>query len=110
VADAVYAEAADGFLAAATPAQRDLVVNGVRALNARAAGGGWLGLEKEAQIAALRAIEDGAFFAAVRAGVRDRLYASPAVWAAIGYPGSSLEFGGYLNRGYGDIDWLPEVR
>jgi hypothetical protein len=44
------------------------------------------------------------------ADARDRLYALPAVWQAIGYPGSSLEFGGYRNRGYDDIDWLPEVR
>jgi hypothetical protein len=111
VADTAYAQAADGVLAdaVAAPAQRDLLLTGVRALNAGAPGG-WLRLPEEDQIAALRRIESGAFFEAVRAGVRDRLYALPAVWTAIGYPGSSLEFGGYRTRGFDDIDWLPEVR
>jgi hypothetical protein len=76
----------------------------------RSASGGWLRLAEEDQISALRAIEGDPFFVAVRNGVRDRLYALPAVWKAIGYPGSSLEFGGYLNRGYADINWLPEGR
>lgn len=112
VADAAYAQVTEAILADAgrAPAQRDLLLTGVRALNRSAPGGGWLRLAEEAQIGALRAIENGDFFAAVRNGVRDRLYAHPAVWRAIGYPGSSLEFGGYLNGGYADIDWLPEGR
>ena len=28
------------------------------------------------------------------------------VWAHIGYEGSSFERGGYLQRGFDDIDWL----
>jgi hypothetical protein len=106
VGDEIYAQVADGFLADAEGAERDLLLAGVRGLNSNS----WLGQPEEAQIEALRAIEDDAFFQAVRAGVRDRLYALPAVWPAIGYPGSSLEFGGYLNRGYADINWLPEAR
>jgi hypothetical protein len=111
VADAAYAQVADALLADAgrARAQRDLLLAGVRALN-RSASGGWLRLAEEDQISALRAIEGDPFFVAVRNGVRDRLYALPAVWKAIGYPGSSLEFGGYLNRGYADINWLPEGR
>jgi len=31
------------------------------------------------------------------------------VWKHIDYPGSSKEYGGYINRGFNDIDWLPEV-
>jgi hypothetical protein len=27
----------------------------------------------------------------------------------LGYEGPSFERGGYLNRGAGDIDWLPET-
>jgi hypothetical protein len=111
VADAAYAQVADALLADAgrARAQRDLLLAGERALN-RSASGGWLRLAEEDQISALRAIEGDPFFVAVRNGVRDRLYALPAVWKAIGYPGSSLEFGGYLNRGYADINWLPEGR
>lgn len=31
------------------------------------------------------------------------------LWDVIGYPGSSVEYGGYIDRGFNDIDWLPEV-
>jgi hypothetical protein len=37
---------------------------------------------------------------------RDDLFNNPVVWAHIGYGGSSLQFGGYVNRGLNDIDWL----
>lgn len=32
----------------------------------------------------------------------------PTLWKKIGYQGSAIEFGGYLNRGFDDIDWLPK--
>jgi hypothetical protein len=35
------------------------------------------------------------------------VYTHPDTFAATGYGGSSLEFGGYLQRGFNDIDWLP---
>jgi hypothetical protein len=28
------------------------------------------------------------------------------VWALLGYQGSSIEYGGYLERGFDDIGWL----
>ncbi len=31
----------------------------------------------------------------------------PKLWEQLGYEGSSIEHGGYLNRGFDDIDWLP---
>ena len=33
----------------------------------------------------------------------------PTLWKQIGYQGSAIEFGGYLNRGFDDIDWLPKA-
>jgi hypothetical protein len=38
----------------------------------------------------------------------DGPYNLPAVWKKLGYQGSSWQFGGYLNRGFGDIAWLPK--
>jgi hypothetical protein len=29
-------------------------------------------------------------------------------WAHFGYEGSSFEKGGYINRGFQDLNWLPE--
>ena len=34
------------------------------------------------------------------------LYNNPEVWPKFGYEGSSAEHGGYINRGFSDIDWL----
>jgi hypothetical protein len=31
------------------------------------------------------------------------------VWPLFGYEGSSLEYGGYLERGFDDIGWLPKA-
>jgi len=73
-----------------------------------AAGGDWLGADMQTQIAALRSIESSAFFQTVREAVRTKLYNHPAVWELLGFEGSSVEYGGYIDRGFADIDWLPE--
>jgi len=38
------------------------------------------------------------------------LYDDPEVWAVLGYEGPSLDKGGYINRGFNDLDGLPEPR
>jgi len=73
-----------------------------------AAGGDWLGADTKVQIAALRSIENTEFFQTVREAVRTELYFHPAVWELIGFQGSSVEYGGYIDRGFDQIDWLPE--
>jgi len=60
------------------------------------------------QIAAMRVIEGDAAFTAVQAAVRTGIYQHPACWKVIGYGGPSFQDGGYLHRGAGEIDWLPE--
>jgi len=35
------------------------------------------------------------------------LYGDPMVSTLLGYEGSSMEYGGYLERGFDDISWLP---
>jgi hypothetical protein len=32
------------------------------------------------------------------------------VWDAVGYEGPSVHKGGYVNRGFDDLDWLPDPR
>jgi hypothetical protein len=58
----------------------------------------------------LRTIERTEFFSFVRGNTVLTLYNLPEVWAALGYEGASVEKGGYLTRGFDDLDWLPEPR
>jgi hypothetical protein len=77
------------------------------ALNA-ARPGKWSALDERQQLAVMREVEGMGFFAAIQGAVQAGIYLSPVFWKHIGYPGSSKEFGGYINRGFDDIDWLPE--
>lgn len=71
-------------------------------------GGDFVSADEAAQIAAMRVIEGGTAFTAIQAAVRASVYQHPACWEAIGYGGPSFQDGGYLHRGFGEIDWLPE--
>ncbi len=85
----------------------ELLREGMDALDA-AAGGDWVAANHDDQITALREVEKSDFFTTVQNETRKALYVHPAVWALIGYEGSSVEFGGYIERGFDDIDWLPD--
>jgi hypothetical protein len=82
---------------------RQMIGNGVARLDA---GREFLSLDESTQIDVLAQIEAAPFFAYMLQRTRDDLFNNPVVWAHIGYEGSSLEFGGYVNRGLNDIDWL----
>ncbi len=38
------------------------------------------------------------------------LYDDKEVWEILGYEGASYDKGGYLHRGFDDLDWLPAAR
>ncbi|SLN36188.1 hypothetical protein ROG8370_01507 [Roseovarius gaetbuli] len=107
VADEYYAVAVKGYDSAeAAPA----VELGIAALNAAAAGKGFadylsIGWERD-RVDILRAMEDSAFFQQVRGGLVTGLYNQKAVWPLFGYEGESFSKGGYINRGFDDINWL----
>jgi hypothetical protein len=88
-----------------------LLTDGVASLDqvAKAAHGKpYAMLESEAdRVAILKQIESTPFFVSVRSGMITALYNQPDVWAKLGYEGSSAEHGGYLHRGFNDLDWLP---
>ena len=69
----------------------------------------WLDLSDGHQIAALESIESGDFFQTVRGTTVGTLYNDPLLWRHFGYEGSSFEYGGYVNRGFDDLGWLPDV-
>jgi hypothetical protein len=62
-----------------------------------------------ARVEALKRIEPSAFFQAVRLKTVQVLYASPMAYAYFGYEGEAFSKGGYLLRGFNDLQWLPEV-
>ena len=61
------------------------------------------------RVALLRGIEQSEFFKKVRGDLIVSLYNQKELWPKFGYEGSSAEHGGYIKRGFADIDWLPKV-
>ena len=109
LADGVYQEVLQPIedRADRASAYRGMIRDGLAELDL-AAGGTWLMVSRDDQVEALERIESTAFFEAMQSGVRTRLYDNRTVWELIGFEGSSVEHGGYLRRGFDDIDWLPE--
>ena len=107
VADEYYAAAVKGY---DTAEAAEGIEAGVAALDAatRAAGhDGYLamGWERD-RVDVLRSMEDDPFFQQIRGGLVTGLYNQKAVWPLFGYEGASYEFGGYIDRGFNDINWL----
>jgi len=67
-------------------------------------------LPPEQALELLRSISSTTFFAAVRGQVITSLYDDREVWTLLGYEGPSYDQGGYLNRGFDDLDWLPDPK
>ena len=111
VADGPYERTADRVCAAAlaSPWLRVTLAEGLRALD-EAAGGDFRGLDDARATALLRAVERTAFFALVRGTAVRHLYDDAELWDVVGYEGPSFARGGYLHRGFDDLDWLPEPR
>jgi hypothetical protein len=85
------------------------LTRGLESLDA-AAGGDFAGLDDESALALLHGIADAQFFVFVRGVAVVSLYNDPETWALLGYEGSSYEHGGYIDRGFDDLDWLPNPR
>lgn len=70
-------------------------------------GGFWQDLDAAAQVKAMQNIETAPYFGTILAAVSGNLYSHPDTWKMLGYGGPSFKFGGYVDHGSGDIDWLP---
>jgi len=89
---------------------KTLIEEGVALLNTNAVAAGHpnyieTGWEAD-RVALLRDIEDTDFFGAIRGGLVVGLYNQPAVWEKLDYEGPSFDKGGYLYRGFDNINWL----
>ena len=61
------------------------------------------------RVVLLQQIEQTPFFQKVRGDLIVSLYNQKELWPKFGYEGSSAEHGGYIQRGFADIDWLPKA-
>ena len=107
VGDRFYAIAIKGY---DTAENQPMVAEGIAALDAAAQAAGHddyvsIGWEQD-RVAILRGMEDSAFFQTVRGGLVTGLYNQKEVWPIFGYEGESFSQGGYIYRGFDDIDWL----
>jgi hypothetical protein len=112
LADKYYAAAVAGYDASAAKDStlKKLLTEGVASLNAKASaahGRRYADVAKEQQrVALLKKIEPTPFFQRIKGDLVLGLYNNKEVWPLLGYEGSSFQKGGYLNRGFNDIDWL----
>lgn len=107
--DAVYAEVLDRAMAqVADDSLFDRLLWEAELALDEAAGGTFLEAAPEAQLAALQSIDQEAYWIPIQFAVAGHLYSHPKAWAMMGYEGPSWQQGGWIDRGAGDIDWLPE--
>ena len=107
--DAVYALLAkdlDG-VAGKDPKTAQMLGEGIAALD-RAAGGSFLTASDGKKLEAVKSLEGTPFFKTVRGQCITSLYDNDMAFAHFGYPGASWDKGGYINRGFNDLKWLPD--
>ena len=68
----------------------------------------WLDVDEIQQTSRLAEIENTPFFQTLRGMGSFSFYNNNEVWPYFGYEGSSFEKGGYIDRGFDDLSWLPE--
>jgi hypothetical protein len=112
LADKFYIEAVVPYDAAAAKdaVVRTLLTDGVHDLDQRAKqhyGVPYVSVKtEEERVALLKDIEATPFFKKVQGDLVTGLYNNKQLWPLFGYEGSSWQKGGYLHRGFDDIDWL----
>lgn len=104
--DAAYAvvvQSADAD-AGKDPKLRTLLKEGIAGL-----GPSFAKAPESERVAALKRIETSPFFQTMRVKTLGVLYTTPIAYAYFGYEGEAFSKGGYLQRGFNDLRWLPEV-
>lgn len=74
------------------------------------AGGAFADADQDTGTKVLKRVETTEFFGLLRRTAVVALYDDHEVWDVLGYEGSSFEHGGYIDRGFDDLDWLPSPR
>ena len=105
--DEVYARVADRLVEAAEgdPATARTIEEGVAALNDDRP---FAEQSADLQLEVLQGIEHTEFFELVRSTAVVEVYTDERTWELVGYEGPSFDKGGYIDRGFNDLDWLPD--
>jgi len=105
--DDVYARVADKLAEAAREdsGTARMIEDGVSALSG---GRPFAELSTDEQLETLKGIESSDFFELVRSTAVVEVYSDQRTWQLVGYEGPSFGKGGYINRGFNDLDWLPD--
>jgi hypothetical protein len=104
--DAAYALVVKAIDAAASADEhtRALVTSGLAGL-----GENFASQTEAARIQALKTLEPSEFFQLLRSTTLANLYSSAIAYAHFGYEGEAFSKGGYLTRGFDELNWLPDV-
>jgi hypothetical protein len=65
-------------------------------------------LPADEQLEVLKRVEGSDFFELLRSTAVTEVYSDQRTWKLVGYEGPSFDKGGYINRGFNDLDWLPD--
>ena len=84
---------------------KTLIARLTKILNDKA-DGDWLSAAMSKKLGLLKTLQGSEVFSYLHNRTIESLYRNPEVWKLFGYQGSSIEHGGYLHRGFDDIDWL----
>ena len=105
--DDVYARVGEKLAEAARedPGVARTIEEGVSALNG---GRPFAELSADERLEAVKGIEGSDFFELVRSTAIVEVYSDQRTWQAFGYEGPSFDKGGYIDRGFNDLDWLPD--
>lgn len=105
--DDVYARVGEklAVMAREDPGIARTIEDGVSALNG---GRPFADLSADGQLEALTRIEGSDFFELVRSTAVVEVYSDQRTWQLVGYEGPSFDKGGYIDRGFNDLDWLPD--
>lgn len=66
-------------------------------------------LSKGNQLQVIEGLQATPFFNTMRSATLGALYGNETVARDFGFEGSSVEHGGFVDRGFDDLGWLPEL-
>ncbi|WP_157218101.1 hypothetical protein [Flavisphingomonas formosensis] len=104
--DAFYADIARRYLDELAPAAVAQHDRGLAELDGSMIGP-FAALPQPIQRSLVERIDQQPFFKALLWRCAELIYRDRKLWAIVGYEGSAFAYGGYRDRGFDDIDWLP---